>query len=148
MIYMTLVRGIPGSGKSTTAKHILFHARSAGRECMHYEADMFFVDCDGNYNFDQNCIADAHDWCRDSVYESLAAGEDVIVSNTFTTIRELRPYFNMAADFGIIPHVITCQSNFGSIHGVPAETIEKMKNRFVYDLSLLFESLTCRTEQN
>jgi len=141
MIYMTLIRGLPGSAKTTIAKQLLYQAREAGRECNHYEADMFFVDCEGNYNFDMNYISDAHDWCRDSTYESLANYEDVIVSNTFTTIRELRPYFNMAADFGIIPTVILCQSNFGSIHNVPKETLEKMKKRFTYDLSPLFESL-------
>lgn len=137
---MTLIRGLPGSGKSTLAKHILFHARDAGRICNQYEADMFFETPDG-YVFDTNYLADAHDWCRDKTYSSLEAGEDVIVSNTFTTIRELRPYFEMAKDFNIVPNVILCQSNYGSIHGVPEETLEKMHKRFVYDISPLFESL-------
>ena len=38
-----IVRGIPGSGKSTFAKTL------GG---IHIEADQYFVDGDGNYNFD------------------------------------------------------------------------------------------------
>ena len=139
MQYMTICRGLPGSAKTTIAKQLLYQAREAGRECLHYEADMYFTDALGNYNFDQNNLAEAHDWCRKSTYNALSDGQDVIISNTFTTIRELRPYFEIAKEFGIIPNVILCQSNFGSIHNVPEESIDKMKARFAYDISSMFE---------
>ncbi len=51
-----IVRGIPGSGKSTFAKTL------GGQ---HYEADMFFIDENGVYNFDFTKIKDAHQWCID-----------------------------------------------------------------------------------
>lgn len=137
MIYMTICRGLPGSGKTTIAKQLLYHARVAGRKCNHYEADMYFMR-DGVYQFDMNNLADAHDWCRSSVEDCMQEGCDAIVSNTFTTIRELRPYFEIAKEFGVVPNVILCQSNFGSVHNVPPETLEKMRKRFVYDLSPLF----------
>ena len=50
-----LLRGLPGSGKSTLAKSI---------SEVHYEADMYFVDADGNYNFDATLLKDAHNWCQ------------------------------------------------------------------------------------
>lgn len=140
MTYLHIVRGLPGSAKTTTAKMLLCHIRAAGRECNHYEADMFFMK-NGEYQFDINYICDAHDWCQDSTWNSLSAGVDCIVSNTFTTIREIRPYFEMAKELKIIPNVITCQSNFGSIHGVPSTTVEKMKTRFTYDIQPLFDFL-------
>jgi len=46
-----IVRGIPGSGKSTFAKTL------GGN---HYEADMYFIGESGNYNFDPTKIKDAH----------------------------------------------------------------------------------------
>ena len=52
---LILVRGIPGSGKST-------FARSLGG--VHYEADMFFLDEMSNYVFDVTKIKDAHSWCQ------------------------------------------------------------------------------------
>ena len=53
-----IVRGIPGSGKSTFAKTL------GGQ---HYEADMYFIDEEGNYKFDGTKIKDAHKWCQSFV---------------------------------------------------------------------------------
>ena len=136
--YFHLVRGLPGSGKTTLAKMMLYHIREAQRDCSHFEADMYFME-DGVYKFDLNQLAQAHEWCRQSVYSCLQRGEDCIVSNTFTTLREMRPYFVIARKFGVVPNVITCQSNYGSVHGVPEETMIKMRARFNYDISSLFE---------
>ena len=126
-----IVRGIPGSGKSTFAK-------SLGGT--HFEADMFFMK-DGEYKYDMFKIKEAHKWCQEQTDRVLAEGEMVVVSNTFTTKKELKPYFELAKKYNIIPTVILCQNNFGSIHNVPEETIEKMKQRFQYDISELFEVL-------
>ena len=53
-----IVRGIPGSGKSTFAKTL------GGQ---HYESDMFFINENGEYNFDVTKIKDAHQWCQGMV---------------------------------------------------------------------------------
>jgi len=129
MTSLTLVRGLPGSGKSTVAKRV------GG---FHIEADMYFVNADGVYLWDANRLHLAHGWCRDKAIELLTDGKDVVVSNTFTTLKELRPYFNMAADFGIVPTVILAQNAFTNVHNVPAESLDKMRARFAYDISELF----------
>ena len=134
MTTLTLIRGIPGSGKSTLAKILAAH--SGGK---HIEADMFFVDDDGNYNWTADRIADAHAWCQESTRKFLRAGHDVVVSNTFTTHKELKPYFDIALGFDITPVIITMQNNFGNVHDVPVEAIDRMKNRFQYDVRELFE---------
>jgi hypothetical protein len=61
------------------------------------------------------------------------------VSNTFTMLNELRPYFEGAKEYGIIPTVITMNGNFGSIHGVPEAKMQAMRDRFCHDISPLFE---------
>lgn len=134
---MILVRGLPGSAKSTFAGDMSFaHPFSE-----HFEADMYFMDSEGNYNFDASKLGQAHKWCQEETDRVLTEGEMVIVSNTFTTKKELKPYFDIAKKHGIIPNVILCQNSFKSIHNVPDETMEKMKNRFEYDISELFEEL-------
>jgi hypothetical protein len=60
------------------------------------------------------------------------------VSNTFTTRRELKPYFNLAKEFGIVPVVYLAQNQFQNVHNVPAEKLQKMRDRFQYDISELF----------
>ena len=128
---LTLIRGLPGSGKSTLAKSL---------PGIYFEADQFFIDPVTNvYNFNIDQIEDAHDWCQNNTEIFLERGFDVNVSNTFTTIRELRPYFEIAKQFKIVPVVITCQNQFGNIHNAPIETYERMKKRFTWDISSLFE---------
>ena len=131
MTSLTLIRGIPGSGKTTLAKKLLL------KTGVHFEADMFF-EHDGKYNFVQENLGQAHAWCKSQCDDSLHYGMDVIVSNTFTTLKELRPYFEIASKYKIVPHVILCQGNYNNIHNVPIEVLEKMKNRFEYDISSLF----------
>lgn len=124
-----IVRGLPGSGKSTLAVELIAN----GTATAHYEADMYFMYPDGEYVFDPSRIKRAHEWCLLSTLESLQEGEDVIVSNTFTTLKEIRPYFDMARDVGADVEIITCTGEYGSVHGVPEATLEKMKRRFVTD---------------
>lgn len=130
---LILIRGLPGSGKSTLAAEIAWDS-----DFIHREADMFWYK-NGEYNFDANRLAQAHEWCRNETIAALEMDCDVVVSNTFTTIKELDPYFEIAHSFGIVPTVITCQNQFKNIHSVPEATMAKMKARFVWDISALFD---------
>jgi predicted kinase len=125
---MTLIRGLPGSGKSTLAKKL---AQGSG---MHVEADQYFYDQNGVYQFVPSKLNAAHKSCRDRTRAALEEGIDVFVSNTFTMLWELEEYLAMAAEFGINPQIIICQGDFKSIHGVPDEKLALMKSRFKYDL--------------
>lgn len=134
MATLHIVRGLPGSGKSTFAKQLAIQLG-----CRHFEADMFFTDENGNYNFDRQKIGDAHEWCRDSVLAEVCEGRDVVVSNTFTTPTELEAYLR-SHDLGVWLlamklHEMTViiyemTGNYGSIHNVPLETLERMRKRW------------------
>ena len=131
---LILVRGLPGAGKST-------HARIIANEifrCARVEADMYFIK-DGEYLFDATKLGEAHAWCLKNTREIIGEGVSVVVSNTFTTIKELKPYFDLAKEFKIKPQVVLCQGNYKSVHNVPEETIEKMRKRFEYDITELFK---------
>lgn len=90
---LVLIRGLPGSGKSTMARAMTTHE--------HYEADMFFTDASGAYNYDREKIKDAHEWCQRETFKALANGKRAVVSNTFTRLFEMEPYIEMARTFGI-----------------------------------------------
>ena len=125
-VQLILIRGIPGSGKSTYAKKLMKEMQNV----KHYEADMFF-EKDGEYKFDPSKLKQAHEWCQAMTYNSLRRKQNVIVSNTFTTLRELEPYLEMVdAVPGVEVKVITVIGNFGSIHDVPKEALDRMKARW------------------
>jgi len=119
MLY--IIRGLPGSGKSTYAKQLAFYH--------HYEADQFFI-TNGTYNFDAKNLQAAHDWCFKSVCLALAKQENVSVANTFTTVKEMRRYIEAGRAYSSKITVLTCLGDYGSIHGVPTSTVERMKARF------------------
>lgn len=122
MQQLVIIRGLPGSGKSTLARSM--------KGFSHYEADTYFLDEEGDYHYDKSMIKEAHEWCRKSVSEALASGKNVVVSNTFTRIFEMTPYFDLAARFNIKPMIIKMEGNFGNIHNVPEEVIRIMKQRW------------------
>ena len=135
MLNLTLIRGLPGSGKTTVANQLLADIPGT----YHVETDMFFTDYNGNYEWNRENLAAAHEWCLDQTRRALRNDLQVFVSNTFTTLHELRPYFELAKEFEILPTVILCQNDWGDVHDVPVGTILNMRKRFVYDISSLFQ---------
>jgi tRNA uridine 5-carbamoylmethylation protein Kti12 len=136
---LVIIRGLPGSGKSTLARE-LTNKLVYGERSIHLESDMYFMR-DNEYKFEAERLHSAHQWCFDRVKVLLKLEWKVVVSNTFTTIKELKPYFELSKELGIVPRIIICNNNYGSIHNVPEETLGKMKNRFQYDISSLFDYL-------
>ena len=127
-----LVRGLPGSGKSTFANAIW-------NEYAVCEADKFFYDKEGNYNFDPSKLKDAHAWCKNEVEIRMKDRQlnqqfypEIAVSNTFTQEWEMKDYFDLAEKYGYKVVSLIVENRHGSknLHGVPDEKIEIMKNRF------------------
>jgi predicted kinase len=119
---LILLRGLPGSGKSTFAKLICNQ---------HVEADMFFIQ-DGEYKFDVSKLKQAHEWCQWKTEEWMKKRYNVVVSNTFTMEWEMEVYFELAKQYGYQVHSLIVENRHGGIneHGVPADKLEQMKNRF------------------
>ena len=129
-----IVRGLPGSGKSTFAKKLVTD------DFLVCEADKYFIDKEtGEYNFDFTKIKEAHKFCQDTVEtymkDSLVNDQfyrDIVVSNTFTQEWEMKPYFELAKQYGYQVTSLIVENRHGGInqHGVPEDKIEIMKNRF------------------
>lgn len=135
-----LIRGLPGSGKSTLAKSIWIGELESGNVACWFEADQYFTAPDGTYNFDASKLRHAHAVCQDNFKRALEAFNGVgtvIVSNTFTTVDELRYYVDLAREHGIEPQIVTAHGSFGSIHNVPEATMQKMRARFDHQLKTL-----------
>jgi predicted kinase len=128
MKQLILLRGLPGSGKSTLAKMLV-----GDKDYRHKEADMFFVDRDGNYKFKPSKIKDAHKWCQEEVdflmrYEH----SPVVVSNTFTQEWEMDVYYELAEKYDYRVHSVIVENrhNGENVHGCPVDKIKQMEDRF------------------
>jgi predicted kinase len=133
MKILYLLRGLPGSSKSTLAKQL------GGT---HFETDNYFLDDNKNYKFDGSKLREAHQWCQDLVSDAMLLNhttghnETIVVSNTFTKEWEMKPYMDMAKDWEYMVFSVIVENRHGGVnqHGVPDEKLQKMKDRFEVSL--------------
>lgn len=138
MSKIILIRGIPGSGKSTKAQELA----ESGEAFTYHETDKYWIRPDGVYDFNPKLIKQAHAHCL-SVTTSWIEDFDknIAVSNTFTQLWEMQPYLDLAEKNNYDVKVFRCTANYGSIHNVPESTIQKMKDRFEdYEGEILIEN--------
>lgn len=118
-----IIRGLPGSGKTTLAKELV------GVENV-FEADLYFYK-DNEYNFNPKLLSKAHEACYTGVENAMLANRNKIaVSNTFVQTWEYFRYILLAQEHHYTVFILTCENNFGSVHNVPAEVIQNMRNKW------------------
>lgn len=146
---LILVRGLPGSGKTTFAKFLLMNLENDVDVSMFAADDYFYDPKDGKYVFDASQLYNAHLSCQQNVEIAMMRGDDayqdflsgdrqhepsctVIVHNTFTAKKELKVYLDLADKYGFEVTSLIVENRHGniSVHNVPEETMERMKARF------------------
>jgi predicted kinase len=130
---LILLRGLPGSGKSTFAK-------TMWSELVVCEADDYFIDEEtGEYKFNQRDLPKAHNWCRFRVETFMKDNivneqfyPNIVVSNTFTQEWEMKEYFELAKKYNYKVFTLIVENRHGgkSVHDVPDATMDNMLNRF------------------
>ena len=116
---LVLIRGLPGSGKSTMAR--------AMTGFIHCEADKFFECETGEYRYDPEKLKDSHEWCQREVLNALENRKSVVVSNTFVKLWEMEPYLKMAKKLGIESQVVEATGNWPNVHGIHKEIVDRMR---------------------
>jgi predicted kinase len=127
---LIILRGLPGSGKTSFAKYMFSNNV--------FEADQYFYDENGNYNFDATKLHDAHMNCQNRVEKLMQMssttqyGSEIVVSNTSTTEKELKPYYDLAEkyDYKVVSLIVENRHGSKNVHNVPDEKLEQMRNRF------------------
>lgn len=111
---LVLIRGLPGSGKSTIARSMAGY--------VHFEADMYF-EKSTSYSFDPSKLKDAHDWCFTETSTALSRGSSVVVANTFVTLSEMERYLLL----GYPTSIVEAKGSFTSDHQVDASVHQQMR---------------------
>ena len=125
---LILLRGLPGSGKTTLAVVL-----SESGKYPVFSVDDYFTDEGGRYEFrfQENHLA--YKQCEENVKVAMQQGsEKILLHNTFTQEWEMEPYFELAQKFGYKIFTIIVENRHGSdnIHGVPENKVEAMRERF------------------
>lgn len=128
---LILLRGVPGSGKTTVAEVILQSPSNRSPEVL--SADDFFYNTDGEYNFDPEKLREAHNYCQFRCSERMRQElSRIVVANTFTQEWEMKIYFDMAERYKYRVHTLIVENRHDgeNVHGVPEDKLLQMKNRF------------------
>ena len=121
-LMITLMQGVPGSGKSTIAKKL----REMDPNSEIVSADDFFVQADGSYVFDRTKLSDAHKQCQAKARIALEKKMSVIVDNTNIKKKDAQFYLDLAKEFDAEVQVIRVVSDFKNVHDVPQEVVDRM----------------------
>lgn len=134
-----ILRGIPGSGKSTIAQTI---RRKCGTACGIVSADDYFATPDGGYDYRPEDIAKAHAACylsalrvvyqMDSLWDAAPGpGPSLVVDNTnieawaiapYVALAQARGYDHLIINRDVHPEVAIPRG----IHGVPPQRVWEM----------------------
>lgn len=127
-----IMRGVPGSGKSTIAQEIVSDFGGAV-----HSTDDFFVNQQGEYEFDQSKLGKAHQANLDAFAESLDANQPVvIVDNTNIRRWEFAKYIKLANRAGYVVQEVKAPTPEAeeaverNLHNVPEHAIRRMLNNF------------------
>lgn len=107
---MVLMRGVPGSGKSTIANAMAVMLRPPyfkDGEAVVYSTDDYWYRNSEVYAWDEAKVAEAHEWNQDRVRLAVAEGKHVVVDNTNLDSFALAPYFDIALEYGLKVYIHT-----------------------------------------
>ncbi|XP_077015115.1 NEDD4-binding protein 2-like 1 isoform X2 [Tamandua tetradactyla] len=136
-----LLRGLPGSGKTTLARQL---QRDCPRALI-FSTDDFFFREDGTYQFDPDFLEEAHEWNQKRARRAMRRGASpVVIDNTNLHAWEMQPYARMALEnnYEVIFREPDTRWKFNvqelarrNTHGVPREKIHRMKEGYEHDVT-------------
>jgi predicted kinase len=125
---LIVLRGLPGSGKTTLAQ-VLSESKWPV-----FSVDGYFTNKEtGEYYFEYNKNHLAYRHCQEQVEAAMQANtEKIFVDNAFTLEWELQPYFELAAANGYSIFVLTVEHRHQGVntHGVSHDQLKRMAEKY------------------
>lgn len=131
-----IMRGLPGSGKSTTVRAIKLQYKNA----LVVSADNYFSLEDGSYEFSKDRLSEAHENCRKVAEQAAKKGlRHVVVDNTNIMRWEMGEYFRLAGLYNYVVLLVEPRTPWAmdaaalaakNTHGVSEEHIRLKMKKF------------------
>ncbi|KAE8627328.1 hypothetical protein XENTR_v10006945 [Xenopus tropicalis] len=138
---LVLLRGLPGSGKTTLARFLL----NLNPNGFVFSTDDYFCQKDG-YTYDVKLLGDAHNWNQCRARRAMDDGRSpIIIDNTNIQGWEMKPYVQMAIERGYFVDFVE-PDNWWKLdplelakrntHRVPQEKISQMLERYEHNMTV------------
>lgn len=133
-----ILRGIPGSAKSTLATILNLGLRKIGPILtMPIQLEDCFQALNKQdqlvYYYDESKLAEAHLSCQTQVRDEMVKqNRAVILALCLISKQQMQPYLRLAREFDYQVMEIICKGTFQNIHGVPPDKLRSMKQNFEY----------------
>jgi predicted kinase len=142
---LTLIRSLPGAGKTTLAIKLAKEKNGVA-----VSADDFFTHEDGSYKWTGKLIAAAHQYCLGTAFYHLSRGKDVFVHNVFASKWTIEQYVDFAHGNGYEWDIVEPTTKWKNdvaecvkhnTHGLTEASIQRMKDSWesTKDLMKSFE---------
>ncbi|XP_075055078.1 NEDD4-binding protein 2-like 1 [Mixophyes fleayi] len=139
--HIYLLRGLPGSGKTSLARKLKRDFPSA----LVFSTDDYFIMEDGTYIYDRNLLQDAHRWNQKRARKAMNRGKTpIIIDNTNIVAWHMQPYAVMALEnsYQVIFLEPDTHWKFNvrelarrNSHGVSREKIQRMKESYEHNVN-------------
>lgn len=133
-----IMRGIPGSGKSTWVGNIVRFYEDRHKSVLVCSADHYHI-VNGEYRFDPKNVTKAHNSCLKTFLYEGRLKDVVIVDNTNISAWEISPYYRLAEMFEYKVTIVQVVCPFEvaikrQTHRVPDEKIFAMYTRMMSEI--------------
>lgn len=128
---LVILRGVPGSGKSTFANLI-----AGGDESIICCADDFFMH-DGKYEWAREKLGQAHKECFEKCQGLLERSVPlVVVANTNVKESDFNQYIELGEKYGYTIFSVIVENRHGNnnVHNVSQDVVNAMKRKFTVSL--------------
>ncbi|XP_061484417.1 NEDD4-binding protein 2-like 2 isoform X2 [Rhineura floridana] len=139
---LLILRGLPGSGKTTLSRILLGQSRDG----IVFSTDDYFRQNNGCWSYNVGQLGAAHDWNQKRAKQAMDQGRSpIIIDNTNTQAWEMKPYVEAALEkgYGVEFHEPNTWWKFDpeelekrNEHGVSREKIVQMLERYEYQMSI------------
>ncbi len=121
VLRLTIVRGLPGSGKSKFANSL--------KGVVTVDDDSFFETDDG-YKFKEEYYKDSFKYIQAMAMYHLFRGKSVVVTSPFIKVKDITPFKGIAKRYNAIFEIVEVKGNYGSTHGVPVAVMQDMRDNW------------------
>ena len=155
-LVMFIMRGLPGSGKSTVVKSIKsIYGNDDSGEFVICSADQYFMKNE-TYQFDISKLKDAHSYCQNKAQDAAKSKiSTIVIDNTNVMKWEIGPYIKMGKSEGYIILLVEPKTPWlldvdilteKNKHGVSKDILNKKVQMYMPIIPAYFGWFLCATD--